>query len=193
MSEASPREITRLLEAHERGDRGAFDQAVALVYQELRRVARGQRRRAGRNSTLNTTAIVHEAYLKLLGGQRREWKSRGHFLAVAATAMRHVAVDYAKGQRREKRGGDAAKVELDEGIVGRSVSAPERQLDQILLVDRALERLGAEKAELARVVECRYFAGMTEPETAEALDLSLRTVQRSWQTAKQMLREQLSG
>ncbi len=179
-------EITVLLEAYAGGDQHAFGQAVALVYPELRRVARGQRRAVSGSPTLDTTAIVHEAYLKLLGSAQNDWRNRGHFLAVAATAMRQVAVDYARAHRRTKRGGDRVRVELDE-----AQAAERRQMDEILAVHDALEHLAAEDPRLVQVVECRYFAGMTEPETATALDLSLSSVQRAWRTAKGSLRHGL--
>lgn len=179
-------DITALLEAHAGGDRRAFDQAVALVYPELRRVARGQRRGSPPGATLDTTAIVHEAYLKLIRGAQPDWQSRGHFLAVAATAMRQVAVDHVRARRRTKRGGDRARVDLEEATV-----AEQRQMDEILAVHDALEKLATADPRLVRVVECRYFAGMSEPETAKALDLSLSSVQRAWRTAKRTLRKGL--
>ncbi len=177
------RDITALLAAHADGDPHAFDQAVASVYPELRRVARGQRRGSPSGATLDTTAVVHEAYLKLIGAAGANLRSRGHFLAVAATAMRQVAVDHARARRRAKRGGDRVQVSLDEATV-----AEGRKLDEILAVHGALERLAEKDPRLVRVVECRYFAGMTEPETADALGLSISSVQRAWRTAKQSLR-----
>lgn len=182
-----PRDITALLAAHREGEQGAFDEAVARVYQEMRRVARGQRRRSGPAATLNTTAIVHEAYLKLIGGEGA-WHSRSHFLGVAAKAMRHVAVDYARARRRAKRGGDVVHVAVDD-----ETPAQLRQAHDILAVHRELERLEAEEPTLVRVVECRYFAGMTETECATALDVSVSTVQRAWRTAKERLREALGS
>ncbi len=180
--------ITALLEAHADGDRNAFDQAVALIYPELRRVARGQRRNTPGDATLDTTAIVHEAYLKLIGAARADWSNRGHFLAVAATAMRQVAVDYARARCRTKRGGDRIRVELDEATPGER-----RQMEEILAVNRALETLAAEDSRLVQVVDCRYFAGMTEVETAQALGLSLSSVQRAWRAAKQSLHRGLAA
>lgn len=182
-----PSEITVLLEAYAGGDRGAFDQAVALIYPELRRVAQGQRRGRRPSATLDTTAIVHETYLKLIGASRAAIKNRGHFLAVAATAMRQVAVDYARSKHAAKRGGDHLQVELDDRAVTEL-----RKMDEIIAVNKVLERMAREDPRLVRVVECRYFAGMTETETASTLDLSIRTVQRAWQTAKHSLRQGLA-
>lgn len=176
-----------MLAAYREGEEGAFDRLVAMVYDDLRRLAR--RQRYGRpNATLNTTALVHEAYLKLAGGEGLGWNDRAHFLAVAAHAMRHILVDYAKSQKREKRGGGAIRVELDE----RQLSV-EREVEKLLAVDQVLGALAEDEPRLVQVVECRYFAGMTMEETAAALNVSLRTAERNWQRAKSELKRRITG
>jgi RNA polymerase sigma factor (TIGR02999 family) len=178
-------DVTELLIAHRHGVDGAFDQLVGLVYDDLRRIARAQLRRI-RGETLDTTALVHEAYLKLVDHSRAEWRDRGHFMAVTATAMRQILIDYARGRARAKRGGGAVAEPLDEAHVAVAAEA-ERLLD----IDRALHQLGALDPRLVRVVECRYFAGFSEQETADALDVSLRTAQRDWLRARAWLRQAL--
>ncbi len=182
----SSQQLTALLAAHREGDDSAFEGAFAAVYEELRRIAHSQRR-SRTDSTLDTTAIVHEGYLKLLGSAAGDWQNRGHFMAVAASAMRQVAIDYARSRSRIKRGGQAHHVDLAE-----STPAQERQVDQILAVHRALERIGEHHPRLVQVVECRYFAGLTENETAAALQLSVTSVQRAWRAAKERLRRELT-
>jgi len=180
--------ITHLLAAHRAGEPDAFDRLVGLVYGDLRRVARAQRRRGGPNDTLNTTALVHEAYAKIVDQDGARFNDRGHFLAVAAVAMRQILVDHARRRTRDKRGGGAAHAPLDEleERVGRDAR-------HILDLDLALNRLATYDARQARVVECRYFAGLSEQETAEALGVSLRTVQREWLKARAWLRHELAA
>ena len=178
--------ITHLLAAHHDGAPGAFGQLVGLVYADLQRIARGQRRRAGGGDTLNTTALVHEAYAKIVDQAGARFADRGHFLAVAAVAMRQILVDHARHRARDKRGGGAPHAPFDE--MDERVGRDARHL---LDLDLALGRLADHDARLARVVECRYFAGLTEEETAEALDISVRTVQREWLKARAWLREEL--
>jgi len=179
-------EVTLLLRELRDGRRDAFDRLIPIVYAELRRIARGQLRRAGSGRTLDTTALVHEAYVKMSAQEGLDVRDRGHFLAVSARAMRQVVVDFARARMAAKRGGDGVKVTLDDRVATLDAEA-ERLLD----VDRALERLRAHDERLARVVECRYFAGLAEDETAEALGVSLRTAQRDWMRAKAWLREEL--
>lgn len=181
-------DVTALLHAYGRGDTQAFDALVALVYDDLRRIARGQRRRAAANDSLQTTALVHEAYLKLSDYERAAWEGRGHFLAVAAVAMRQILVDHAKHRLRKKRGGGAMQTSLDAAML-----AVEADAAHLVDLDRALGDLATTQPRLVKVVECRYFAGLSEQETAEALELSLRTVQRDWLKARAWLRERLSG
>lgn len=178
--------VTLLLRELREGKRDAFDRLVPLVYEELRRLARGQLRRSPPNHTLDTTALVHEAYLKMAGQQGLALEDRQHFLAVTAHAMRQVLVDFARSRLAAKRGGGEKRVTLDEDSAS-LVTEAERVID----VDRALEKLRARNERLARVVECRYFAGLSEEETAEALGVSLRTAQRDWMRARAWLREAL--
>ena len=186
MSEAG--EVTILLRALRDGRSDAFEQLVPLVYDELRRLAHGQLRRHRRGQTLDTSALVHEVYLKLVDQNGLDLRDRGHFLAVAARAMRQVVVDFARTRLAAKRGGGAANVTLDEAL-----PAFEAQAEAVLDVDRALERLRSHSERLAAVVDCRYFAGLSEDETAAALGVSLRTVQRDWLRARAWLRRVLEG
>lgn len=180
-------DFTALLLAHGRGDSAAFDQLVGLVYDDLRRVARGQLRRLRPGDTLDTTALVHEAYLRLVDQSRAQWKDRGHFLAVSAKAMRQILIDYARGRTRKKRGAGEVPVQLDEVSVGVN-----DQAHDLLEIDDALQRLAREDPRLVHVVECRYFAGYSEQETAEAMGVSLRTAQREWLRARAWLRAALT-
>lgn len=181
-------DITELLIAHGGGDPEALHRLVPLVYDDLRRIARVQLRRRRPGQTLETTGLVHEAYLRLVDQTRATWRDRGHFLAVSALAMRQIAVDHARWRARAKRGGGHAPLPLDE------VDEPAaREAAQIIELDDALDRLAEENARLARVVECRYFAGLSEEETAAALDISVRTAQREWFKARAWLRRELSS
>jgi RNA polymerase sigma factor (TIGR02999 family) len=179
-------DFTELLLAHGSGDAAAFEQLIGLAYNDLRRVARGQLRRLRPGDTLDTTALVHEAYLRLVDQSRAQWKDRGHFLAVSAKAMRQILIDYARGRTRQKRGAGEVPVELDEASVGVT-----DQAHQFLEIDQALQRLAREDPRLVHVVECRYFAGYSEQETAEAMGVSLRTAQREWLRARAWLRAAL--
>ena len=178
--------ITRLLEAHRNGEDSAFDRVIEMLYEDLLRLAHHQRRGAPRDATLNTTGLVHEAYVKLANGTRLDWNDRAHFLAVAAQAMRHISVDYARNRLREKRGGGGHRVELRETHL-----IVEADLEKQLAVDAVLEEMRESDPRLVQVVECRYFAGMTEEETAAALDVSVRTVRRIWKKAKVELKARL--
>ena len=179
-------DITQLLRAYDEGDRSAFDRMVPLVYDELRRLARRHIRRGPRGQTLNTTGLVHEAYLKLAGSPSLHLRDRGHLMAVTACAMRQIMVSRARARLADKRGGGVAAVELEEEKVGFEPAA-----EWLIDLDRALSGLRSHDERLTRVFECRYFAGLSEEETAEALDISLRTVQRSWMRARAWLREAL--
>ncbi|MGH9869526.1 MAG: sigma-70 family RNA polymerase sigma factor [Candidatus Polarisedimenticolia bacterium] len=183
---SSPEEITRLLAAHREGDREAFGRLVPLVYGDLRQLAR--RQLAGRRSghTLQTTGLVHEAYLKLADVERAAWKDRGHFFAVASLAMRHIIVDHARHHRAQKRGGSQPIGSL-EGVD----IALDEQADSIVELDEALAGLGALDERLPRLVECRFFAGLTAEETAMALGVSKKTVDRDWKRARAWLRQAL--
>jgi RNA polymerase sigma factor (TIGR02999 family) len=181
-------EITQLLIAHGAGDSGALDRLVPLVYDDLRRLARVQLRRRGGVETLNTGGLVNEAYLRLIDQTRASWRDRGHFFAVCAIAMRQIVVDHARRRARQKRGGDQAAVPLDEARDAASADAA-----RILEIDLALRKLAETDRKLAAIVECRYFAGLTDDETALALGMSVRTAQREWFKARAWLRHELAG
>lgn len=184
----TPRDITQLLSAARGGNPAALDQVFALVYDEVHRLAHAQIARAGRSPTLNTTAVVHEAYIKLAHTPLESLEDRRHFFAIAATAMRHVIVDYARRRNAAKRGGGAANLSLDVADVPVASSAAE-----IVDLEWALQRLTAVDERLARVVELRFFGGLSEHETAEVMETSDRTVQRDWRAARAFLSRELAG
>lgn len=173
--------VTELLAELRAGHREAFDQILPLVYHELHRVARRELG-ARPNDSLSTTALVHELYLKFARAERADWRNRAHFLSVASVAMRHILVDRARRRAAEKRGGPQRHVTLDE-----NVAATGQQADTLLELHEALEHLARIDERLARVVECRFFGGMTEQETAEALHIGVRTVRRDWIKARGLL------
>lgn len=181
-------QVTVLLRAYEAGDRSALGRLVPLVYDELRRIARIHVRRRVPSQSLDTTALVNEAYLKLARAEGLRVEDRGHFMAIAAVAMKQVILSRARARATAKRGDGKVPVQLDEALVG-----VERQADWLLDLDRALELLRRRDEKLARIVECRFFAGMSEQETAEALASSLRTVQRGWMRARAWLRAELQA
>jgi RNA polymerase sigma factor (TIGR02999 family) len=185
---ASGEQVTELLQAFRDGDREAFDRIVPLLYDDLRRLARGQLRRGRPGATLNTTGLVHELYLKMMGQHGLNATDRGHFLAISARAMRQVVADAARRRTAAKRGGVEAPVTFDEGLGVASEDA--RWLADL---DDALKRLSRHNLRLAQVVECRFFGGLSEEETAEALAVSLRTVQRDWMRARAWLKEDLGS
>ena len=181
-------EITQLLHAYAGGDRDAFDQLVPMVYDELRRIARNHVRRTNRGATLDTTGLVHEAYLKLAGQKGMRVEDRGHFLAIAACAMRQVIISRARARLAAKRGGGERPLTFDEERIG-----SDEQAEWLLDLDRALTQLKERDERLARTVECRFFAGLSEEETAQALGVSLRTAQRNWMRARAWIRHELSS
>jgi RNA polymerase sigma factor (TIGR02999 family) len=186
---SSRESVTGLLQAHRDGTPGAFDRLVELVYPELRDVARRQLRRDRRDpQQLDTTGLVHETYLKLVDQARIEARDRHHFLAVAARAMRQVIVDHARTRQASKRGAGADHLPLDDRYL-----AVEREAEHVLAINDALDRLAGVDPRLLQVVECRFFAGYSEQETADALDVSARTVERDWVRAKAWLREAVGG
>ena len=188
MPAADPHEVTQLLGDWGRGNADALEKLAPLVYEELRRLAHHYMRGQRPDHTLQTTALVNEAYLRLADKARPDFANRSHFFAVAAKAMRHILVDQAKAAQRQKRGGGAAKVELDEAAL---VSPQEPKA--ILDLNDALERLGALDSRKAQVVELRYFGGLKENEIAEVLKVSAVTVRRDWVFAKTWLYGQLQG
>jgi RNA polymerase sigma factor (TIGR02999 family) len=182
----TPGEVTVLLRSYRAGDREAFERMVPLVYEDLRRIARRQLGRGNPDGVLQTTGLVHECYLKLVDQEEADWQDRAHFLAVAARAMRQVVVDHARRRGAAKRGSGRRQTTLDDGLI-----AVDAQAEWLLALDQALTRLAEREPRLARVVECRFFAGLSEEETAAALDVSLRTAQRDWMRARAWLQEEL--
>jgi len=178
-------DITRLLGSARAGDAEALNELFPLVYDQLRELARGQRRRWHGDLTLNATALVHEAYAKLMDQGAVPSESREHFFAVAARVMRHVLCNYARDRGRLKRGGSAPHVTIDDSLHAPDVIGPEA--DDLIALDGALVRLEAVSERQARVVECRFFAGLSIDETASALGVSPATVKRDWTLAKAWL------
>lgn len=192
MAEAGTRTITGLLEAIQRGEREAIDELLPLVYDELRVIAGKQRHRWHGDLTLNTTAIVHEAYLKLTDQKNLPASSRAHFFAVAAKAMRHVLCNYARDRQRLKRGGNAVHVSLGESNdIGLAADLSDEHARTLSVLDEALLRLEQIAPRQARVVECRFFGGMGVEDTAAALAMSERTVKRDWNFARAWLRREM--
>lgn len=181
-------DITRLLEAVAGGRDGAVDALFAATYEELKALAGTQRRRWRGDDTLSTTALIHEAYLKLARRRGPQWEHRGHFFAVASTAMRQILINYARDKRVAKRGGDAAPVSPDDVPL-----VTEDAVEELLSLDEALDALAALDARQARVVECRFFGGLSVEETAEALDVSPATVKRDWAVARAYLQRALTA
>jgi RNA polymerase sigma factor (TIGR02999 family) len=164
----------------------SLDRLVTQLHDELRRIAH---RHLARNAlgTLDTTALVHEAYLKLAGQSRAAWTDRGHFLALAAVAMRHILADRAKARVAKKRGSSPQRITLDEELIG-----PEDQAEALLQLEEALDRVAGLSPRLAQVVECRFFGGLSNEEIAEALGVTSRTVERDWAKARMLLRRALA-
>jgi RNA polymerase sigma factor (TIGR02999 family) len=182
----SPQDVTQLLRNWRQGNRAAFDQLIPLVYDELRRLAKRHLQRQSPGHTLQTTSLVHEAYLRLVEQQNIEWQNRAHFFAVAARAMRFLLVDHARARQSAKRGGGARRVTLDEV----AVVSPESN-DDLLALDEALGRLAALDSRKSQVVELRYFGRLSAEEAAEALGVSEITVKREWLKAKAWLYREL--
>jgi len=185
---APSQEITAMLRAGGDGDRAVLDQMLPLVYDELHRQAHRYLRRERANHTLQTTALINEAYLKLVDQRAVQWQNRAHFFGIAAQAMRRILVDYAKTKNREKRGGAAVDLPLEEALL---VAATGQSID-LLALDEALTRLALIDEQQTRVVELKYFSGLSIEETAEALGISPATVKRDWQMAKAWLRHELN-
>jgi RNA polymerase sigma factor (TIGR02999 family) len=184
---ATSGEVTEILIDLRHGNREAQDRLVPLVYQELRRIAGAHLRHEAANHSLQPTALVHEAYLRLIEVNRVDWQSRAHFFAVASSMMRRILVDYARARRAEKRGGDGETVIFDDGLLMAKGRAPE-----LLALDDALTQLAAMDDRQAKIVEMRFFAGLTEEETGDVLGISARTVKRDWRVAKAWLFKELS-
>ena len=186
MSATSPNDVTRLLIEWSNGDHTALDQLIPLVYDELRRLARRYMRREKQGHTLQTSALIHEAYLRLVDQENVRLQNRAQFFGFAATVMRRVLVDYAREHRALKRGGAGAKVTLDDALL-----VSEDHLDRVLMIDDSLRKLAAVDPDQSRVVELRFFAGMNVEETAEALGISTATVKREWSHAKAWLQRDM--
>ncbi|MBI3824310.1 MAG: sigma-70 family RNA polymerase sigma factor [Planctomycetes bacterium] len=180
-------EVTAILEQIE-GNPQAADQLLPLVYAELRRLAAQRLAQEASGNTLQPTALVHEAYMRLVGGEDVHWNSRGHFFAAAAEAMRRILVDNARRKRSSKRGGDRVQQDLD----AEQLAAPQTRED-LLALDDALNRLAASNKEAATLVQLRYFAGLPLPEAAKALGISARTAGRIWAYARAWLRREIEG
>jgi RNA polymerase sigma factor (TIGR02999 family) len=188
------RPITELLQDLRNGDPEALDRVFSELYDELQFLARRQRQRWDGNQTLNTTALVHEAYLKLVGQSALSLRSRGHFFALASRAVRHILCNYRRDQEAQKRGGGQKAVPLEDAGEAVAIGGPGAPgADRILALDEALTRLEAAHPRPARVVECRFFGGLTVEETAAALEISVRTVKRDWAFAQAWLHGELEG
>lgn len=185
---STPANLTDVLQAVRAGDRDAIDRLFHSVYDELEAIAHGQRLKLRGGETLNTTALVHEAYLKLVDQEDVDWRDRAHFYAVAATAMRHILINYAERRAAGKRGGGAEHVGLEEAN-----PVPASGVEDLLALNTALDELGRVAERQGRVVECRFFGGLGIRETAEALGVSTATVERDWALASAWLRRTLDA
>ncbi len=180
-------QITRLLNAHASGDNQAIDQLMPLIYDDMRRMAQNKLRGERPDHTLNTTALVHEAYLKLVQFDRLNYKNSSHFFAIASQVMRNILVDYAVKKKAQKRGGKQQRITLEE-----KDAVSEVDISNVLSVHHALERLQEIDERQVRVVECRFFGGLSIEETAKALDISEPTVSRNWNMARAWLNRELA-
>ena len=186
--EERSRRVTRILRELDLGDPGQAEELLEIVYDELRKLARRQLRGERAGHTLQPTALVHEAYLRLARGREARWESRAHFFGAAARAMRQILVDHARRRRAGKRGGGAERVTLDTSVPGEDGVAAD-----VLDLHEALERLALNDPDLARLVELRFFAGLTLDETAETLGVSRRKVAKDWSVARLWLQRELRG
>lgn len=187
MEHEPPSEVTLLLQGWRSGDRKALDALLPLVYEELRRLAHFQLQRERQDHTLQTAALVHEAYLRLIGLNPPQWESRTHFFAIAAQLMRQILVDYARRHMAAKRGGGAYKLSLEEA----TVLSTQKDVD-VLLLDDALKALAIIDPRQSKVVELRFFAGLSLEEISEALEIGPATVQRDWTAARAWLHREIS-
>jgi RNA polymerase sigma factor (TIGR02999 family) len=184
----SQQEVTLLLGEWSGGDQDALEKLIPLIQPELHRLAHHYMSRERPGQTLQTTALLNEAYLRLVDNPRRDWQNRTHFVAAASQLMRRIMVDRARERRALKRGGDAMKVSLDEAVI-----VSEERAEELLALDEALEKLAAQDPRQGQIVELRYFGGLTTEETADFLKISHRTVRREWRMAKVWLYCALSG
>jgi RNA polymerase sigma-70 factor (ECF subfamily) len=182
-------DITQLLIEWNGGDESALEQLMPLVYSELHKIARRHLRRESPEMTLQTTALVHEAYFKLVDQTRANWQNRAQFFAVAANMMRRILIDRARKRVRDKRGGGAVKLSLDDG----SIDVSDERAAELIALDEALEKLAKQDAEKAKLVELRYFGGLSIEETAEVLGVGTATVIRQWRIVKAWLYKEIVG
>ena len=184
----SPADVTQLLTNWSKGDRSALEQLMPLVYGELRRLASSYLRRERPDHTLQSTALVHEAFMRLINQRDVEWKSRAHFYGIAAQMIRRILVDYARSQNAEKRGSGAIKLELDDAL-----AVPQESGLDVVGLNDALERLAVFDERQSRIVELRFFAGLSIEETAEVMHLSPASIKREWTSARAWLFRELQG
>ena len=184
----SPQEVTQLLIDWSRGDQAALDSLMPLVYEELRQLAHRYMRRERVGHTLQTTALINEAYLRLIEQQRVQWHNRAHFFAISAQLMRRILVDHARSHTRVKRGGGVLKLSLDE-----AVAPSQKRAAELVALDDALQRLATIDLRKSQVVELRFFGGLSVEETAEVLKVTPMTVTRDWKTAKAWLYREMSN
>lgn len=180
--------VSRLLQRWSDGDKEAIDELMPLVYGELRRMARRHMRQQPPDHTLQTTALIHEAYLRLVGRQDKRWEGRAHFFGVAAQAMRHILVDYARARHADKRGGEARAVSLEEAAI-----VSQERAAELVSLDDALQELARLSPRQCQVVELRYFGGLSVTDTADVLMVSSDTVTRDWNQAKAWLYHELNA
>lgn len=186
METGGSRQVTELLVRWRKGDREALDKLVPLVYEELRRIAQHFLQRERPDHTLQSTALVHEAYVRMVGQNLPEWESRAHFFGIAAQLMRQILVDHARARQASKRGGGAFKLTLDE-----STALPEQKDLDLIALDDALKSLQQLDEQQSRIVELRYFAGLTIEDTSAVLGISPATVKRDWATARAWLQREM--
>jgi len=187
MTSPAPKEVTQLLIAWSNGEEEALEKLVPLIYDELRRIARRYMKREPAGHTLQTTALVNEAYLRLIEQKGMKWQNRAHFFAISAQLMRRILVSMARARHADKRGGEARQVSLDEALV-----ISEERAAELVALDEAMNELAALDPRRSRVVELRYFGGLSIEETAEVLNISPETVMRDWKRAKAWLYTELN-
>jgi RNA polymerase sigma factor (TIGR02999 family) len=187
MTTPPPNEVTQLLHEWNQGDEAAPEKLMPLVYAELRRMAHRYMAGQNRGHTLQTTALIHEAYLRLVNQSEKQWQNHSHFFAVAARAMRHILVDYARSKQAEKHGGGAQELSLDEAL-----TVSQERAAEVVALDDALEELAKIDQRKSQIVELRFFGGLSVEETAEVLKISAITVMRDWSMAKAWLHRELS-
>lgn len=187
MNQPLTHDVTQLLVEWSKGDKEALDKLMPLIHAELRRLAHHYMSRERGDHTLQTTALVNEAYLRLVNRKEVQWQNRTHFFAIAATLMRNILVDHARSHAYAKRGGGAHKIDLNEALV-----ASQQRAAEVVALDDALTRLAVIDPQQSRIVELRFFGGLTIEETADVLDISPATIKREWKTAKAWLYQELA-